>query len=45
VALANLYPVYKREIKDMKIVSILLFASIVGFTVFIIIYVCVQGTE
>jgi amino acid permease len=40
MAAANLVPIYMRAIKELKIVSILLFTSIISFTVFIIVYLC-----
>jgi amino acid permease len=45
MAVLNLLPIYQRAIKELKIVSILLFTSISIFTVFMVVYLAYQGTE
>jgi hypothetical protein len=45
MAVANLVPIYMRAIKELKFVSLLLFISIAFFTLFMIVYLCYQGTE
>lgn len=45
VAGINLSTIYLKAIKELKIVSVFLFSAIVGFTFFMIVYVCIQGTS